>query len=117
MCSAQPQATSSASKIASEMTLIALYDVGAQVAMLAHGALFQRFWRRLTVISHAERLITDEPSSVGEIVMIGAGRIEHRELNYYTIRKATFFGPPTAGAWPGPGRIADRIRVIPDTTG
>ena len=53
-------------------------------------ALFQRFWRRLTVISHAERLITDEPSSVGEIVMIGAGRIEHRELNYYTIRKATF---------------------------
>ena len=48
-------------------------------------ALFQRFWRRLTVISHAERLITDEPSSVGEIVMIGAGRIEHRELNYYTI--------------------------------
>ena len=60
-------------------------------------ALFQRFWRRLTVISHAERLITDEPSSVGEIVMIGAGRIEHRELNYYTIRKATFFGPPTAG--------------------
>ena len=57
-------------------------------------ALFQRFWRRLTVISHAERLITDEPSSVGEIVMIGAGRIEHRELNYYTIRKATFFGPP-----------------------
>ena len=47
-------------------------------------ALFQRFWRRLTVISHAERLITDEPSSVGEILMIGAGRIEHRELNYYT---------------------------------
>ena len=47
-------------------------------------ALFQRFWRRLTVISHAERLITDEPSSVGEIVMIGAGRIEHRELICYT---------------------------------
>ena len=60
-------------------------------------ALFQRFWRRLTVISHAERLITDDSSSVGDIVMIGAGRIEHRELNYYTIRKATFFGPPTAG--------------------
>ena len=36
-CSAQPQATSSASMIASEMTLIALYDEGAHVAMLAHG--------------------------------------------------------------------------------
>ena len=46
--------------------------------------LFQRFWRRLTVISRAERLITDEPSSVGEVVMIGAGRIEQRELIYYT---------------------------------
>ena len=38
VCSAQPQATSSASQIASEMTLIALYDVGAHVAELAHGA-------------------------------------------------------------------------------
>ena len=37
-CSGHPRATSSASKIASEMTLIALYDVGAHVAMLAHGA-------------------------------------------------------------------------------
>ena len=47
-------------------------------------ALFQRFWRRLAVISHAERLITDEPSSVGEIVMIGSDRIEPWELNCYT---------------------------------
>ena len=74
-------------------------------------ALFQRFWRRLTVISHAERLITDEPSSVGEIVMIGAGRIEHRELNYYTIRKATFFGPPTAGPHRPPTRT-DKARPV-----
>ena len=43
-------------------------------------ALFQRFCWRLTVISRAERLITDGPSSVGEVVMIEAGRIEHREL-------------------------------------
>ena len=47
-------------------------------------ALFQRFCWRLTVISRAERLITDGLSSVGEIVMIGAGRIEHRELICYT---------------------------------
>ena len=47
-------------------------------------ALFQRFWRRLTVISRAERLITNGPSSVGQVVMIGAGRIEHRELIFYT---------------------------------
>ena len=53
-------------------------------------ALFQRFWRRLTVISRAERLITDGPSSVGEVAMIGAGIIEHRELNYYTSEKRHF---------------------------
>ena len=28
--------------------------------------------------------MTDGPSSVGEVVMIGAGRIEQRELIYYT---------------------------------
>ena len=38
VCIAQPQATYCAPKIASEMTLIALYDVGAHVAELAHGA-------------------------------------------------------------------------------
>ena len=36
-------------------------------------ALFQRFWQRLTVISRAERLITDGSSSLGEMVMIGGG--------------------------------------------
>ena len=36
-------------------------------------ALFQRFWQRLTVISRAERLITDRSSSLGEMVMIGGG--------------------------------------------
>ena len=56
--------------------------------------LFQRFWRWLTVISRAERLITDGPSSVGEVVMIGAGRIEHRELNYYTSEKRQLLSHP-----------------------
>ena len=57
-------------------------------------ALFQRFWRRLTVISRAERLITDGPSSVGEIVMIGAGRIEHRELICYTSENRQLLSHP-----------------------
>ena len=57
-------------------------------------ALFQRFWRRLTVISHAERLISDESSSVGDTVMIGAGRIEPRELNYYTFENRQLFTHP-----------------------
>ena len=73
MCIAQPQATSSAPKIASEMTLIALYDVGAHVGPCWLMALFQRFWQRLTVISRAERLITDGSSSLGEMVMIRGG--------------------------------------------
>ena len=47
-------------------------------------ALFQRFWQRLTVISRAERLIIDGSSSICEVVMIGAGRIEHRDLICYT---------------------------------
>ena len=38
-CSKQPLATPSASRSASEVTLITLYDVGAYVAILAHGAL------------------------------------------------------------------------------
>ena len=57
-------------------------------------ALFQRFWRRLTVISHAERLITDGPSSVGEVVMFGAGRIEHRELICYTFENRQLLAHP-----------------------
>mgnify|MGYP001626653608 CR=1 FL=1 len=66
-------ATSSASQSASEMTLIALYDVGAHVRPCCLMALFQRFWRRLAVISRVERLLTDVPSSLGEVVMFGAG--------------------------------------------
>ena len=57
-------------------------------------ALFQRFWRRLTVISRAERLITDGPSSVGEVVMIGSGRIEHTELNCYTFENRQLLAHP-----------------------
>ena len=34
--------------------------------------LFQRFWRWLTAISRAEWLMADEPSSLGEVVMLGA---------------------------------------------
>jgi len=57
-------------------------------------ALFQRFWRWLTVISRTKRLMMDVSSSVGEVVMLGAGSIEHRELVYYTIQKSTTFEPP-----------------------
>ena len=39
-------------------------------------ALFQRFWRWLTVISRTKRLMMDVSSSVGEVVMLGAGSIE-----------------------------------------
>ena len=64
--------------------------MAVHVAMLAHRAVPALLARRLTVISRVERLITDGPSSVGEVVMIGAGRIEHRELNYYTSEKRHF---------------------------
>ena len=77
-------------------------------------ALFQRFWRRLTVISRAEWLITDGPSSVGEVAMIGAGIIEHRELNYYTSEKRHFLVhlrlDPTCAANNGEGAF-----VVPHT--
>ena len=60
-------------------------------------ALFQRFWRWLTVISRTKRLMMDVSSSVGEVVMLGAGSTEHRELIYYTIQKSTPFEPPRSG--------------------
>ena len=60
-------------------------------------ALFQRFWRWLTVISRAWLLMVDEPSSLGEAVMLGAGSIEHRELIHYTVSKSTTFEPPHPG--------------------
>ena len=66
-------------------------------------ALFQRFWRWLTVISRTKRLMMDVSSSVGEVVMLGAGSIEHRELIYYTVSKSTTFEPPWSG--PGLGRV------------
>ena len=59
--------------------------------------LFQRFWRWLTVISRTKRLMMDVSSSAGEVVMLGAGSIEHRELVYYNIQKSTTFEPPRAG--------------------
>ena len=71
-------------------------------------ALFQRFWRWLTVISRTKRLMMDVSSSVGEVVMLGAGSIEHRELIYYTIQKSTTFGPPRSG--PRQGLTVDRVR-------
>jgi hypothetical protein len=40
--------------------------------------------------------MVDEPSSLGEAVMLGAGSIEHRELIYYTVSKSTTFEPPGA---------------------
>ena len=43
--------------------------------------------------------MVDGPSSLGEVVMLGAGSIEHRELIYYTVSKSTTFEPPRAGAW------------------
>ena len=73
-------------------------------------ALFQRFWRWLTVISRTKRLMMDVSSSVGEVVMLGAGSIEHRELIYYTVSKSTTFEPPRAGPRPARER-----RVPPHT--
>ena len=46
--------------------------------------------------------MVDGPSSLGEVVMLGAGSIEHRELIYYTVSKSTTFEPPRSG--PGRGR-------------
>jgi hypothetical protein len=60
-------------------------------------ALFQRFWRWLTVISRAWLLMVDGPSSLGEAVMLWAGSIDHRELIYYTVSKSTTFHPPRSG--------------------
>ena len=68
-------------------------------------ALFQRFWRWLTVISRTKRLMMDVSSSVGEVVMLGAGSIEHRELIYYTIQKSTTFEPPRSGPRHKPPRF------------
>ena len=67
--------------------------------------LFQRFWRWLTVISRTKRLMMDVSSSAGEVVMLGAGSIEHRELIYYTVSKSTTFHPPRSG----PGQARKRI--------
>jgi hypothetical protein len=41
--------------------------------------------------------MVDEPSSLGEAVMLWAGSIDHRELIYYTVSKSTTFEPPRAG--------------------
>ena len=50
----------------------------------------------------------DEPSSLGEAVMLGGGSIEHRELIYYHCFQIDNFSPPTAGLEldPGPGNAA-----------
>ena len=73
-------------------------------------ALFQRFWRWLTVISRTKRLMMDVSSSVGEVVMLGAGSIEHRELIYYTIQKSTTFHPPRSGPRQlGVSKLAKRL--------
>ena len=47
--------------------------------------------------------MVDEPSSLGEAAMLGAGSIEHRELIYYTVSKSTTFEPepPRGGASEG----------------
>ena len=72
--------------------------------------LFQRFWRWLTAISRAEWLMADEPSSLGEVVMLGAVSIERRELVYCYIRKSTTFAPP----WRGPSPQTAEIIIFAD---
>jgi len=55
---------------------LGLYDVGAYVCAMWPCwlmALFQRFWRWLTTISRAEWLMADEPSGIGEVLMLGPG--------------------------------------------
>ena len=75
-------------------------------------ALFQRFWRWLTVISRTKRLMMDVSSSVGEVVMLGAGSIEHRELIYYTVSKSTTFEPPRSGLGGEPVRISSMVLLV-----
>ena len=41
--------------------------------------------------------MADEPSGVGEVVMLGAGSIEHKELAYCYTLKSTTFAPPLRG--------------------
>ena len=60
-------------------------------------AVFQRFWRWLTVMSRAEWLMADGLSGVGEVVMLGAGSIERRELAYCYTLKSTTFAPRPRG--------------------
>jgi hypothetical protein len=47
--------------------------------------------------------MVDGPSSLGEVVMLGAGSIEHRELIYYTVLKSTTFEPPRV--WTRPPNV------------
>jgi hypothetical protein len=68
--------------------------------------------------------MVDEPSSLGEAVMLEAGSIEHRELIYYTVSKIdNFSATPVTGteAGPAPGRAyracglrdRERCRILP----
>ena len=82
-------------------------------------ALFQRFWRWLTVISRAWLLMVDGPSSLGEAVMLWAGSIDHRELIYYTVSKSTTFHPPRSGPrprgrWVGGAQVWVVLDATPD---
>ena len=109
-----PKEASPASKSTSEVTLVALYDVGIHVAVLAHGALPALLavadgqLSRLAAHGGCSYIhMVDGPSSLGEVVMLGAGSIEHRELIYYTVvSKSTTFHPPRSG----PGLMAARFR-------
>ena len=59
--------------------------------------------------------MVDEPSSLSEAVMLGAGSIEHRELIYYTVSKSTSFHPPRRGPTPivsGQCAITYLIRLL-----
>ena len=66
MCSVGPKETSPASKSASEVTLIALYDVGVHGGHLAHGALPALLAVADGHLSGTKRLMMDVSSSVGE---------------------------------------------------
>ena len=71
-----PKETSPTSRSALEVTLIVLYDVGAHVAILAHGPLPALLAVADGHLSRRMAHMMDATNSVDELVMVGASSIE-----------------------------------------
>ena len=84
------------------MTLIVLYDVGAHVAILAHGPLPALLAVADGHLSRRMAHMMDATNSVDKLVMVGASSIEAGcQFTIRTIQIDNFFThpPPRAGAW------------------